>query len=263
MVRKFSSKLSWVPVLATLLFFIGGLPVSAQTGDLIYDEAGLLSGEEAQELEALAEQYGAEQNVDFLFLSTDSTEGQSIEGYMGDFFDDRADSTGREDAVLLTIDIGGREVDLAGFGTAVQTLDSERVDLVLDRIIPEMRSGDYAEAFEETVITSSEYMEYRPGVNPESIFLKTWFHLIVALLLGGGIVGSMLYNAGGRVTTTPGTYVDRDHTRVRSQDDRFRNKTITRRKIPKNKDGGGFGGGGGGMTGGGRSFSGGGGGRSF
>lgn len=260
MVRKFSSKLSWVPVLATLLFFIGGFSVSAQTGDLIYDEAGLLSGAEAQELEALAEQYGAEQNVDFLFLSTDSTEGQSIEGYMGDFFDERAESTGREDAVLLTIDIGGREVYLAGFGTAERTLDSERIDLVLDRIIPEMRSGDYAGAFEETVITSSEYMEYRPGVNPESIFLKTWFHLVVALLLAGIIVGTMLYNAGGRVTTTPGTYVDRDHTRVRSHSDRFRNKTVTRRKIPKNKDGGGFGGGGG-MTGGGRSFSG--GGRSF
>lgn len=245
--------------MALLVFFIGGLSVSAQTGDLIHDEAGLLSGEEAQELEALAEQYGAEQNVDFLFLTTDSTEGQSIESFMGDFFDERADSSGREDAVLLTIDIGGREVYLAGFGTAERTLDSERVDLVLDRIIPEMRSGDYAGAFEETVTTSSEYMEYRPGVNPESI-LKTWFHLIVALLLAGIIVGSMLYNAGGRVTTTPGTYVDRDHTRVRSQDDRFRNKTITRRKIPKNKDGGGFGGGGG-MTGGGRSFSG--GGRSF
>ncbi|MDE4084339.1 TPM domain-containing protein [Planococcus maritimus] len=261
--KKFSCKRAWVPIVALLLLFFGGLSVSAQTGDLIYDEAGLLSSEEAQELEALAEQYGAEQNVDFLFLSTDSTEGQSIEGYMGDFFDTRADTTGREDAVLLTIDIGGREVDLAGFGTAERTLDSERVDLVLDRIIPEMRSGDYAGAFEETIVTSSEYMEYRPGVSPESIFLKTWFHLAIALLLAGIIVGSMLYNAGGRVTTTSGTYVDRDHTRVRSQDDRFRNKTVTRRKIPKNKDGGGFGGGGGGMTGGGRSFSGGGGGRSF
>ncbi|WP_237150316.1 TPM domain-containing protein [Planococcus maritimus] len=258
--KKFSCKLAWMPIVALLLFFISGLSVSAQTGDLIYDEAGLLSGGEAQELEALAEQYGAEQNVDFLFLTTDSTEGQSIEGYMGDFFDARADSTGREDAVLLTIDIGGREVYLAGFGTAEQTLDPERVDLVLDRIIPEMQSGDYADAFEETVVTSSEYMEYRPGVNPESIFLKSWFHLAIAILLAGVIVGSMLYNAGGKVTTTPGTYVDRDHTRVRSQNDRFRNKTVTRRKVPKNKDGGGFGGGGG-MTGGGRSFSG--GGRSF
>ncbi len=259
MVKHFSQKLAWA-LLMGLLLIACGMPAFAQAADLIHDEAGLLSGEEAQELEALAEQYGAEQDVDFLFLTTDSTEGQSIEAYMGDFFDARADSTGREDAVLLTIDIGGRELYLAGFGTAEETLDAERVELVLDRIMPEIQAEDYGGAFEDAVVTSSEYMEYRPGVNPESIFLKTWFHLAIAILLAGIIVGSMLYNAGGRVTTNPGTYVDRDHTRVRSQDDRFRNKTVTRRKVPKNKDGGGFGGGGG-MTGGGRSFSG--GGRSF
>lgn len=241
-----------------LLLMIGGFSASAQTGELIHDEAGLLSGEETQELEALAENYSAEQNVDFLFLTTDSTNGQSIEGYMGDFFDQRADETGEENAVLLTIDIGGREVYLAGFGTAERTLDAERIDLVLDRIVPEMQDGDYAGAFEETVTTSSEYMEYRPGVNPESIFLKTWFHLGIALLLAGGIVGTMIYNVGGKVTTTPGTYVDRDHTRVRSEQDNFRNKTVTRSKVPQNKGGGGGGFGGGGMTGGGRSFSGGG-----
>ncbi|MBT2583446.1 TPM domain-containing protein [Planococcus sp. ISL-109] len=241
-----------------MLLVIGGFSASAQTGELIYDEAGLLTEAEAQELEALAKDYGEEQNVEFLFLTTNSTEGQSIERYMGDFFDERADSTGQEAAVLLTIDIGSREVYLAGFGTAERTLDAERIDLVLDRIMPEMQRDDYGGAFRDTVVTSSHYMEYRPGVNPESIFLKTWFHVTIALLLAGGIVGAMLYNVGGKVTTTPGTYIDRDHTRVRSQDDRFRNKTVTRSKVPQNKGGGGGGFGGGGMTGGGRSFSGGG-----
>lgn len=259
MVKK--RRVAGILFLAVLLALLaGGWSASAQEG-LIYDEAGLLSSEEASELETLAENYGAEQGVDFLFLTTTSTGGQSIEGYMGDFFDERADATGREDAVLLTIDIGAREVYLAGFGTAERTLDSERIDLVLDRIMPEMQSADYGGAFRDTVVTSSRYMDYRPGVNPESIFLKTWFHLGVALLLAGGIVGTMLYNVGGKVTTTPGTYIDRDHTRVRDQGDRFRNKTVTRRKVPQNKGGGGGFGGGGGMTGGGRSFSG--GGRSF
>ncbi|WP_353047786.1 TPM domain-containing protein [Planococcus sp. ISL-109] len=252
------AKRIFIASLFLMLLVIGGFSASAQTGELIYDEAGLLTEAEAQELEALAKDYGEEQNVEFLFLTTNSTEGQSIERYMGDFFDERADSTGQEAAVLLTIDIGSREVYLAGFGTAERTLDAERIDLVLDRIMPEMQRDDYGGAFRDTVVTSSHYMEYRPGVNPESIFLKTWFHVTIALLLAGGIVGAMLYNVGGKVTTTPGTYIDRDHTRVRSQDDRFRNKTVTRSKVPQNKGGGGGGFGGGGMTGGGRSFSGGG-----
>ncbi|WP_238323401.1 hypothetical protein [Planococcus antarcticus] len=68
----------------------------------------------------------------------------------------------------------------------------------------------------------------------------------------------MLYNAGGRVTTTASTYFDGDHTRVTSARDHFRNKTVSRRKVPKNNSGGGGGFGGGGTTGGGTSFSGGG-----
>ncbi|WP_230321290.1 TPM domain-containing protein [Planococcus salinarum] len=243
-------------LLLSILLLANGPATFAEIDQHIYDEAGLLSEEETSDLEAYAAEKSREQGADFLLLTTNSTDGLPIETYMGNFFDDLADESGQEDAVLLTIDMGGREFYVAGFGTAETRLDNERVELVLDRVEPYMVDGEYAAAFRETIATADRYMEYRPGVNPESIFLKTWFHAAVALLLGGGIVGTMLYNSGGRVTTTAATYIDRDHTRVTKDSDRFRNKTVTRRKIPKNnKSGGGFGGG---MTGGGRSFSGGG-----
>ncbi|WP_255473474.1 YgcG family protein [Planomicrobium sp. CPCC 101110] len=245
-----------------LLFFIsiGGVAVSAATDQHIMDNAGLLTESEIAELEAFAAEHSREEGADFLFLTTADTNGQAIEPYMADFFDQWAAENNQENAVLLTIDMGSREVYLAGFGTAEARLDDSRVDMVLDRIVPYLRTGDYGGAFRETVATSSRYMEYKPGVNPESIFLKTWFHLAVSLLLGGLVVGSMLFNAGGRVTTTPSTYVDHDRTRVRSEMDRFRNKTVSRRRVPQNKGGGG-GFGGGGTSAGGRSYSG--GGRSF
>ncbi|RNF38134.1 hypothetical protein EEX84_16080 [Planococcus salinus] len=242
-----------------MLFFMmltGGVAVSA-ADQHIYDQADLLTEAEESELEALAAEYSQQHESDFLFLTTPSTDGVPVMTYMGDFFDGWAVENGQEDAVLLTIDMGSREVFLAGFGTAETTLDNSRVDMVLDRIMPYMRIGDYGGAFRETVTTASRYMEFRPGANPESIFFKTWFQLAVSLVLGGVIVGSMVLNAGGRVTTTSRTYFDGNNTRVTSERDRFRNKTVTRRRIPKkNNSGGGFGGGG--MTGGGRSFSGGG-----
>ncbi|WP_422122517.1 TPM domain-containing protein [Planococcus sp. X10-3] len=244
-------------LLLPILLLVNGPIVFAQIDQRIYDEAGLLSEQEISDLEAYAAEKSQEQGADFLLLTTDSMDGQTFEMYMGDFFDDLADASGQENAVVMTIDMGSREFYVAGFGTAETRLDNERVELVLDRVEPYMVDGEYAGAFRETVSSADRYMEYRPGVNPESFFLKTWFHAAVALLLGGGIVGSMLYNSGGRVTTTPATYIDRDHTRVTRDSDRFRNKTVTRRKIPKkDNSGGGFGGGG--MTGGGRSFSGGG-----
>lgn len=258
MVKRFNRKLP-VLILALLLFLLAGTGATFAVADQhIYDNAGLLSEPEAAELEAYAAEQSRVHGTDFIFLTTDSTDGKPIETYMGDFFDIWAVENNQENAVLLTVDMGNRQIFLSGFGTAEERLDDGRIDMVLDRIVPYMQAGDYGAAFRETVATSNRYMEYRPGVNPESIFLKTWFQAAVALLLGGIVVGTMLYNSGGRITTSSRTYMDSDHTRVRSSEDRFRNKTVTRRKIPQNKGGGGGGFGGGGMTGGGRSYSGGG-----
>lgn len=258
-------RLKWkTPVLFLVLFFavLAGGPAVLAVDQHIYDNAGLLNEAEMRELESLAAAHSEKQDADFLFLTTSTTDGQSIQTYMGDYFDEWADKNGQENAVLLTIDIGSRKVYLAGFGTAETTLNNERVELVLDRIMPYMSAGDYGGAFRETVTTASRYMEFRPGANPESIFHKLWFQLGVPLLAAAVIVGSMVMNAGGRVTTTARTYVDGTNTRVRSQRDHFRNKTVSRRRVPKSNGGGGGGGfGGGGTTGGGRSFSG--GGRSF
>lgn len=259
--RRVNGKTPIIFLMLLVFIVLGGTAVSAAVDQRIYDNAGLLSEAEIRGLEAYAAEKSREQGADFLFLTTRSTDGKSIRTYMEDFFDEWAVKNGQENAVLLTVDMGNREVFLSGFGTAETRLDDGRIDMVLDRIVPYMQAGDYSAAFRETVETSSRYMEYRPGVNPESIFLKTWFQAAVALLLGGVAVGSMVYNAGGRVTTSSRTYFDGNNTRVRSSEDRFRNKTVTRRRVPQNKSGGGGGFGGGGMTGGGRSYSG--GGRSF
>lgn len=261
MVKRMNGK---VPILLLVLFFalLAGGTVSFAADQHIYDNAGLLSDAEISELEVLAAEQSQKQGADFLFLTTSSTEGLPIMTYMGDFFDEWAKENGQENAVLLTIDMGSREVYLAGFGTAETKLDNNRVQQVLDRIMPYMAAGDYGGAFQETMATAGRYMEFRPGTNPESIIHKLWFQAGVPLLIAALVVGSMLRNAGGRVTTTARTYVDGTNTRVRSQHDRFRNKTVSRRRVPKSTGGGGGGfGGGGGMTGGGRSFSG--GGRSF
>ena len=232
--------------------------VSAQTDQHIYDNANLLTEQERVELEQFAANYSRESEVDFLFLTTTSTEGQAISAYMGDFFDGWADDNNQENAVLMTIDMGSREVFLAGFGTADARLDDQRIERVLDRIMPDMAAGDYSGAFEEAVTTSSRYMEFRPGVNPDSLFFNNWLHILLALVVGGAVVGTMAFTMGGRVTTSSRTYFDENNTQVKSRRDRFRNKTVTRRKVPQNNTKGGGGFGGGGMTGGGRSFSGGG-----
>lgn len=250
----------WLTILCFLFIFVGvnGVTAFAATDQHIYDNAKLLSEPEIAELEAVAAVYSQEQDVDFLFLTSADENMPYITEYMGDFFEEWSVKNNQKDVVLLTMNIATRDVYLAGFGTAELALDNQRVDLVLDRIVPEMQAGEYAAAFSETVTTSSRYMEFRPGVNPENIFFKTWFQLGVAFLLAGGVVSYMLYNSAGRVTTNASTYFDGNNTRVTATVDQFRNKTVSRRQVPKKSSGGGGGFGGGGTTGGGTSFSGGG-----
>lgn len=258
MVKAFQS--TWLKTLCLLLILmtITGVTAFAAVDQHVYDNANLLSESEIAELETVATKYSDEQDTDFLFLTLADEKSLSIMEDMGDFYDAWSVENNQKNAVLLTMNIATRDVYIAGFGTAETSLDNKRVDLVLDRIVPEMQNGDYADAFQETVTTSSRYMEYRPGVNPENILLKSWFQLLIALLLATGVVGFMLYNSGGRVTTTASTYFDGDHTKVTGTRDQFRNKTVSRRKVPKANSGSGGGFGGGGSTGGGASFSGGG-----
>ncbi|WP_238323399.1 TPM domain-containing protein [Planococcus antarcticus] len=179
-------QVNWLRTLCLVLVFISvsGVAAFAAADEHIYDGANLLSESEIVDLEAVATKYSQEQNVDFLFLTTADENMPPITDYMGDFFEQWSIENNQENVVLLTMNIATRDVYLAGFGTAETTLDNKRVELVLDRIVPEMQNGDYADAFRETVTTSSRYMEYRPGVNPENILLKSWFQLLVALLLG-------------------------------------------------------------------------------
>nr|WP_306798605.1 TPM domain-containing protein [Oceanobacillus saliphilus] len=242
---------------------LGTMAGASGTDRHIYDDAGLVNETELAQLEQLAKEHSEELETTFLFLTTNDAEGKDVVTYMKDFFDGWADENGQEDAVLLTIDMDNRDVFLAGFGSAETTLDDDRIDLVLDKVMPHIANQQYTEAFREMVVTSSKYMEFRPGVNPENLLFKWGFQLGVSVILAGVIVGIMAYNSGGRVTVTNRTYVDHNHTRVNSNRDRFINKTVTKRKKPSNNNKGGGGGriGGGGVTGGGRSFSG--GGRSF
>lgn len=246
-----------------LLIFTMGSAVSAQSKQRIFDNAGALTEGEVRELEELSEEYSEKNKIDFIFLTSTDTEGKTIEEYAGDFADDHEIGYGSQpngSAALLAINISPdpeqRRVQLMGFEQAEQSLDDARLNQIREKITPDLSEGNYAEAFQNFILISDEYLEYRDGVNPESIFFKWWFQAIVSVILAGIVVGTMAFNSGGRVTVNNRTYFDDNNTRVNSSRDIFVNKTVTKRRKPSNNNKGGGGGRGGGMTGGGRSFSG-------
>lgn len=225
---------------------------------LIYDEAGLLSGDQVSRLQQLAQEYGAARETDFIIVTSRNLDNIDVMVMTQNFYDQQAPGYDKPhgNAAILMLDMNNREVYLAGFYKAETYLDSGRLDKIRGKITPYLSSGDYELAFQEFILTAHKYMGYRPGVNPDNILFNGWFQLIVSLGIGGIIVGMMAYNSGGKVTVHRRTYEDSSTSGVLAHKDQYLRTTVTKTKIQTNNGGSGGRGGGGGITGGGHSHSG-------
>ncbi|MER2262113.1 MAG: TPM domain-containing protein [Psychrobacillus sp.] len=240
-----------------ILFLPLGQTEAADTKQRVFDDAGVLSASEVEALEKLSAEYSEKNETDFVILTTDGADGKGLNTYVEDFADRTGIGYGKHNgsAAIVGIDMVNRDVVLRGFDKAEEYLDDQRMDLLRDKITPELSAGSYYDAFSNFILTADNYMEYNPGVNPESILFKWWFQLGASLALGGIIVGMMAFNSGGRVTVNSQTYFEANNSRVNSKRDVFVNQTVSKVKKPSNNNGSG-GSSGGGVTSGGRSFSG-------
>ncbi|WP_152655056.1 YgcG family protein [Oceanobacillus sp. CFH 90083] len=238
------------------LFIIPGVFAEKQ---YIYDDANIFTDNEQTDLEQRAAEYSEENEIDILILTKNASDGRDIKPYIQDFYDDMKPGYNQEygDTVILGLDFtggpGDRDLYVAGFYEGEKYVNNDRAQQIVDQLIPDLSADNYYDAgllFFEKV---DQYMGVSPLVNPDGFLLQTWFHLLVAVIIGGAIVGSMIFNMGGRVTVNASTYLDTDNTRVKSKSDRFLRKSVTRTKIQKSSGGGR---GGGGMTRGGHSHSG-------
>lgn len=244
-------------MLVVLLFLspFSSVYAAGEEGPLVYDYADLLTDVEKEKLEELAASLGAEYEIDFIILTTKDTEGKDIKPYMQDFYDEKY-NLDAVDAAILTLDMEHRDVYVAGFYKGEKYIDDQRAGLIREKITPDLSAGNYYDAFSTYIEKAHEYMGVRPGVNPESIFLKWWFHIVISLVIAGGAVGLMAYNSGGRVTVNSATYLNQGTSKVLNRSDQYLRKTVTKRRKPQNNNSGGGFGGGGGITRGGHSHSG-------
>lgn len=254
-------------MVTTLVMMVFGLAFSfltvqtasaAESKNLIYDEANLLSEQEKSELNALANEYGAERQTDFIIFTSNNEEHKNEELLTEDFYDERAPGYDKAhgNTVILTLDMYNRKMYLAGFYKGEEYIDNGRAVKITAKIAPDVTDGNYRLAFEKYLDLSYEYMGIKPGVNPDNILFKTWFQLAASLAIGGIVVGVMAYRSGGRVTVNRATYEDSGSSSVIDRQDRYIRTTVTKQKIERNNNNGGGGGGGGGTTRGGHSHSG-------
>ena len=272
-------------LMACLLFgslFPAALADAAEgTSQAVYDEAGLFTEGQKASLENEAKKYGEKAKVSYYIVTKNVYRENDFSGYLGDiesytvdlsekFYEEVAKTEGNEDAVIFTIvieydsyEIGGtvdrdsftdRYADVSGQGYGKERLDDNRCQMVFNQIKSQLSSGDFDGAAEKMMRISCKYMKFRPGVDPSLFIFRLWFQILLALIVGGVVVGMMVYHSGGKITVNDRTYLDTSTSRILARRDTYLRTTVTKSKKESSSSGGGGGGhsgGGGGSHGGG------------
>lgn len=249
-----------------------GIYISSDGTSHVYDVAGLLSSDNVSELERLAKEYGAKQNLDYYILLTDELDGvtvptdessrRSATESLGEEFYTTLQASGvqPESCAVLTIFYPGVEgqnyVDISVHGIIENKgqLNNSRRNQVIDKMISDLKDGDLYNACIIYLKTVDRYIKINPGMNPEFFLFKLPFQLLIGFVIALIITLIMVHNSGGKVTVTQSTYLDSRSPGVIGRYDRFVRKTTTKRKIETSSGGGHSSGGGGGGNHSGRSF---------
>jgi uncharacterized protein len=261
----------------------------------IYDDAELMNDYEIEELEDLSHESGEKAGIEIFILTHNDRGATYPEKYIEDF----EDQLPIGDRVYFLYDVYRGEIFMEGYGLAETYIHSKRIDKIFDNVEDYLRNKNYYDAFKTYITMSAAYMaddselnydhDYsydRPpeGFDPDneysyddydyqgyydkeellnSVFMNFWFQLIVALAIGGIVVGALAYRSSGRMTAGARDYQDRSRGGLIGRRDQYIRSSVTRWRKPQQSSSsgggsrGGFNSGGfrGGRSSGGRSHS--------
>lgn len=261
---------------------------AAEEDKRIYDEAGLLTAEEYEELEAICLANEEEAQAEIFILTHNDSKAVYPERYIENF----EDNLPAADRVYFLYDVYRGEIFIEGYGTAETYIHSKRIEKIFDQMEDDLRAGNYYDAFVTYIDQATAYMNDDSEINtdhdysynsssdpnyssnydydsyyedPDAKQVKDFLRnpliqLVASLIIGGVAVGIMAYHSGGRMTVRGNDYLDQSRSGLIGRRDIYLRTTITKVRRPtSNSSGskGGFNAGGfrGGVSSGGRSHS--------
>lgn len=243
------------------------ISVFARTPGHVFDDAGLLSTEEAGQLETQAAQIGDTYDMDVLIVTTNDTQGLTTREYGIQFFLDGGFGYGAtNDGIVFVIDMGEHEGQIVTSGLAMDIFPDDTIDDIWEDVSSYLSDGAYYDGMTAFLTDVShgmgEYQNYLD--NPESVSAQKYAKahegdkdsaLIWALAavpiaaVVAAIVVWVLRRGHNNVRpfTDGQAYLKENGVHMYQNNDRFVNTFTTRTKIKKDDDhdGGSFGGGGG------------------
>ncbi len=246
-------------------------------GVLVQDDASLLTEDDIASLQDICDELRETSGWDAMALTVADAEGYDTGDYADVFF---LDHCSQDNGFVAVIDMDNREIYAYTSGEAIDYLTDARIETILDHAYEYVSDGQYFEALRSMLTDAGNY--YQRGIpdgtyrydeeTGEVTYYKepnalTQGELLLALAAGLICAAAIFLVTAGKYQMKLGgysyDYKKESSLKVARKADRFVNRFVTRRRIPKNPPSGGGGGGGSTVHHGPSGHSHGGGGRSF
>lgn len=271
----------WATLLTALwLLLFSSAALASRQENRVFDNAGLFSNTEIQQMELNIAQFRQDTGMDFAVLTSDEPHANISTHTIGKEFYEKAGFA--MDGVLYYIDMDERWHDLVTSGNMTDHMTEERINSAIEGSTRFLSSEAYVQAVSTMMNTLRKYI--RAGI-PEGQYRydlitgqrltarhkaltanELWISAAIAIVAGFIFTASVRSRYQLKGTTYKYILRDNSQMTLTDSDDQFLRTTTTRVRKPdppSNSSGGGFGGGGRGSSvsssSSGRSFGGGGG----
>ena len=223
---------------------------SNRTMPLFVDEAQLLTQEQAQQVEALLEQYSEDAQADIVIVAVPSTNGIDPQDYADDFYDYNNYGYGENrDGLLFLLAMDTRDWWISTTGSVQELLFDGDIQTLFDSVSEDLSYDDYYEAFCAFGANADAMITFEPSngdpyTDPAVPRVRKAFsvkRLIVALAFGFVVSYLIMKGTAGSLRSVElkrdaYNYVSKDNLVVRSAGENFLYANVARSAIPKNNN---------------------------
>ena len=168
-------------MLVLVLVLSMAVSVSAATDQFVYDEAGLLTAQEAADLSGRLSGLSSTYNAQIVVVTIPSAEGNDPDAIVEYFYDNMGFGYGENfDGVLLLICMDPREYRILSNGYCGTAIDPADINAIGSVIVDDLSEGNYADAFD----TFAEKCEYYLDGHLNGFPFNFGMNLMIALMVG-------------------------------------------------------------------------------
>lgn len=240
-------------LIVACLFLLGSIGVRAAALPLLFDQAGLLSTNEAQEVRESLDEVSRKYSCDVVVATADKLDGMSPTEYADWLYENSGYGQGEDsNGILLLVSLDDRDWAISTSGDARAVFNDDAQEYMMSKVRPCFSEGKYAQGFlEYAKISGSLLADAEAGVyygvnqektdpEPESkglpfgwLFGDLGIGAVIAGLLGKSKASKL---HGIRRQSSADAYLKAEDIRFDIKEDRYVRTDTERRKIEKNEE---------------------------